>query len=58
MYPLLDMDFPMMVVVTKAEADAVVAEVVADVDAVEEHERSLLEVVGMVLELVRPAHTP
>jgi len=57
MYLPLDMDCPMMVAVTKAEVDAAVAEVV-DAGAVEEDERSLLEVVGMVLELVHPAHTP
>lgn len=48
---LLDMDSPRMVVV--AEADGAVA----DAGAAED-ERSLLEVVDMVLELVRPAHTP
>jgi len=45
------MDSPTMVVV--AEADGTVA----DAGAVED-ERSLLEVVDMVLELVRPAHKP
>lgn len=48
---LSDMDSPMMVAV--AEADGAVA----DACAVED-ERSLLEVVDMVLELVRPVHTP
>jgi len=57
MYLPLDMDSPMMVAVTKAEVDAAVAEVV-DAGAVEEDERLLLEVVGMVLEPVHPAHTP
>jgi hypothetical protein len=57
MYLPLDMDSPMMVAVTKTEVDAAVAEA-ADAGAVEEDEILLLEVVGMVLELVHPAHTP
>jgi hypothetical protein len=57
MYLPLDMDSPMMVAVTKTEVDAAVAEA-ADANAVEEDEILLLEVVGMVLELVHPAHTP
>lgn len=57
MYLPPDMDSLMMVVVTKAEVDAAVAEVVVDVGVVEEDEKSLLEVVD-ILELVRPAHTP
>lgn len=48
---LSDMDSPTMVVV--AEADGAVADA-----CVVEDERSLLEVVDMVLELVRPVHTP
>lgn len=48
---LLDMDSLTMAVVAEADGAVVGAGVVED-------ERSPLVVVGMVLELVRPAHTP